>query len=165
MAGAIDIMVVQQPDGSLKCSPFYGEAPALLLRLLAITRCDADMPLLPTAAGVLPLCRCHARLSSSAYACAVSSTAVLTWRLPLLILLMPPVVRFGKYTPMRSKDKRVQILINGELSMSPQAPGRSHGQHISTSSCGPLPLSGGCDGSTAGMANCAVSEHLQGDAK
>ncbi|WIA29421.1 hypothetical protein OEZ86_011924 [Tetradesmus obliquus] len=46
MAGAIDIMVVQQPDGSLKCSPFY--------------------------------------------------------------------VRFGKYTPMRSKDKRVQILINGE---------------------------------------------------
>jgi phosphatidate phosphatase PAH1 len=24
MAGAIDIMVVQQPDGSLKCSPFYG---------------------------------------------------------------------------------------------------------------------------------------------
>jgi phosphatidate phosphatase PAH1 len=26
MAGAIDIMVVQQPDGSLKCSPFYGEA-------------------------------------------------------------------------------------------------------------------------------------------
>jgi len=25
MAGAIDIMVVQQPDGTLKCSPFYGE--------------------------------------------------------------------------------------------------------------------------------------------
>lgn len=24
VAGAIDIMVVQQPDGSLKCSPFYG---------------------------------------------------------------------------------------------------------------------------------------------
>lgn len=24
MAGAIDIMVVEQPDGSLKCSPFYG---------------------------------------------------------------------------------------------------------------------------------------------
>lgn len=24
MAGAIDIMVVQQPDGTLKCSPFYG---------------------------------------------------------------------------------------------------------------------------------------------
>jgi hypothetical protein len=24
-----------------------------------------------------------------------------------------PAVRFGKYTPMRSKDKRVQILING----------------------------------------------------
>eukprot|EP00775_Hariotina_reticulata_P010409 gene10409-10567_t len=46
MAGAIDIMVVQQPDGSLKCSPFY--------------------------------------------------------------------VRFGKYTPMRSKDKKVQIFINGE---------------------------------------------------
>eukprot|EP00879_Flechtneria_rotunda_P013846 GHRR01014462.1.p1 GENE.GHRR01014462.1~~GHRR01014462.1.p1 ORF type:complete len:1371 (+),score=557.88 GHRR01014462.1:43-4155(+) len=46
MAGAIDIMVVQQPDGTLKCSPFY--------------------------------------------------------------------VRFGKYTPMRSKDKKVHILINGE---------------------------------------------------
>lgn len=26
MAGAIDIMVVEQPDGSLKCSPFYGAA-------------------------------------------------------------------------------------------------------------------------------------------
>lgn len=24
MAGAIDIMVVEQPDGTLKCSPFYG---------------------------------------------------------------------------------------------------------------------------------------------
>lgn len=29
MAGAIDIMVVQQPDGSLKCSPFYGAQPAV----------------------------------------------------------------------------------------------------------------------------------------
>jgi hypothetical protein len=29
MAGAIDIMVVQQPDGSLKCSPFYGEVQLL----------------------------------------------------------------------------------------------------------------------------------------
>lgn len=28
MAGAIDIMVVQQPDGSLKCSPFYGALAA-----------------------------------------------------------------------------------------------------------------------------------------
>ncbi len=25
MAGAIDVMVVEQPDGSLRCSPFYGE--------------------------------------------------------------------------------------------------------------------------------------------
>lgn len=25
MAGAIDIMVVSQPDGSLRSSPFYGE--------------------------------------------------------------------------------------------------------------------------------------------
>jgi len=25
MAGAIDIMVVEQPDGTLRCSPFYGE--------------------------------------------------------------------------------------------------------------------------------------------
>lgn len=24
MAGAIDILVVEQPDGTLKCSPFYG---------------------------------------------------------------------------------------------------------------------------------------------
>lgn len=29
MAGAIDIMVVEQPDGTLKSSPFYGGAPAL----------------------------------------------------------------------------------------------------------------------------------------
>jgi hypothetical protein len=38
----------------------------------------------------------------------------------LLFLRVLPAVRFGKYTPMRSKDKRVQILINGELSMSPK---------------------------------------------
>jgi hypothetical protein len=25
MAGAVDIMVVEQPDGTLKCSPFYGK--------------------------------------------------------------------------------------------------------------------------------------------
>lgn len=34
MAGAIDIMVVQQPDGTLKCSPFYGENLQLLVMLL-----------------------------------------------------------------------------------------------------------------------------------
>lgn len=34
MAGAIDIMVVQQPDGSLKCSPFYGEGRLLQEQLL-----------------------------------------------------------------------------------------------------------------------------------
>lgn len=33
MAGAIDIMVVQQPDGSLKCSPFYGECLQLSQQL------------------------------------------------------------------------------------------------------------------------------------
>jgi phosphatidate phosphatase PAH1 len=31
MAGAIDIMVVEQPDGSLKCSPFYGERRCLVV--------------------------------------------------------------------------------------------------------------------------------------
>lgn len=31
MAGAIDIMVVQQPDGTLKCSPFYGACLAFSL--------------------------------------------------------------------------------------------------------------------------------------
>lgn len=46
MAGAIDIMVVEQPDGSLRCSPFY--------------------------------------------------------------------VRFGKYTPMRARDRVVRVSVNGD---------------------------------------------------
>jgi phosphatidate phosphatase PAH1 len=36
MAGAIDIMVVQQPDGSLKCSPFYGRMLLLQEQLLCL---------------------------------------------------------------------------------------------------------------------------------
>ena len=32
MAGAIDIMVVEQPDGSLKCSPFYGASALCRVR-------------------------------------------------------------------------------------------------------------------------------------
>lgn len=34
MAGAIDILVVEQPDGSLKSSPFYGNIQIMMLCML-----------------------------------------------------------------------------------------------------------------------------------
>jgi hypothetical protein len=53
MAGAIDIMVVQQPDGSLKCSPFYGEATSAASQAMSSHQRKADRALLAAAAAVL----------------------------------------------------------------------------------------------------------------
>ena len=39
MAGAIDIMVVSQPDGSLRSSPFYGECPLIPCAIGCIMAC------------------------------------------------------------------------------------------------------------------------------
>ena len=92
MAGAVDIMVVEQPDGTLKCSPFYGK----------FTPTPQLLPALPQTWWLHPTCMCDA--SSCQYFCN---------RADALDLL---AVRFGKYTPMRSKDKVVRILVNGECS-------------------------------------------------
>ena len=39
MAGAIDIMVVSQPDGTLRSSPFYGTHLLLPVSLYALHQC------------------------------------------------------------------------------------------------------------------------------
>jgi len=95
MAGAIDIMVVEQPDGTLKCSPFYG-APRQPARCLAAL---------------------VGRLAAAGCSLAVAGTAPPPGTHPLppapLAPRRGPAVRFGKYTPMRSKDKVVKIIVNG----------------------------------------------------
>lgn len=46
VAGAVDILVVEQPDGTLKCSPFYGASSAC-----------ACIPML--ACMMATICACH----------------------------------------------------------------------------------------------------------
>ena len=76
MAGAIDIMVVSQPDGSLRSSPFYG------------TRHDCPS--------------CLQMTSSDELTC-----------VPV------PSVRFGKYTGLRTADKKVHLTVNGNSPLYP----------------------------------------------
>lgn len=76
LAGAIDIVVVEQPDGSLRSSPFYGAPPRLFLGHFDISLCCwriENMPIQYIARSV----SCHWRffeLATRAAQCALAST-------------------------------------------------------------------------------------------
>jgi hypothetical protein len=132
MAGAIDIMVVQQPDGTLKCSPFYGEHTRPSICTLILHALSTQQVCL---ACIQPPRHPHllsTPLNISAHSCMHgvcglrTSTPLHVWLSGVMIshccLLLAAAcaagcaaaVRFGKYTPMRSKDKKVQIFVNGK---------------------------------------------------
>ena len=90
IAGAVDILMVQQPDGSRKCSPFYGEIMAPLLVFFWVwVRQGAARRIRER----------KIRLASHA---------------KTLALGIVRTVRFGKYTPLRTKERHVKIYVNGE---------------------------------------------------
>ncbi len=73
MAGAIDIMVISQPDGSLRSSPFYGIHLLLLVFLHALYQCiHSRLMLLPVSLQALYQCTHSKRMFD--VQCALEST-------------------------------------------------------------------------------------------
>jgi hypothetical protein len=117
-------MVVEQPDGTLKCSPFYGAAQHGMppRTVPAVDECGPytqqpvprwlqQQPVAPQR-SVQALARPR-RLHSPR----VRLTGARGHHTACF------AVRFGKYTPMRAKDKVVRISVNGEWRLLPTGTG------------------------------------------